>query len=108
MGEQLQIEQIRIKKKYLLLEQIYLEKKKYIITNVSVLEDILNPYKIENFITPQKIVLKYKSLAGVSIPIIETLIFQEYNINFFDSPYWVPFIIKDFKDLIHKSLELQV
>jgi V/A-type H+-transporting ATPase subunit D len=106
--EQLQIEHIRIKKNFLLIESFYSKKKKNILRNASVFPDISNPYKINKILYPEKISISNKSLAGVFIPVLKKIEFKECLINFFDSPCWFILIIDDFKDLILKNIEIQI
>lgn len=106
--EQLQIENIRIKKKYSILKNTYSEEKKLLEKKSIVLTDIQNNHNINDWVNPSKIIIKYKNLAGVSIPILDGIIFNKYFISFFDAPYWFSFIVQDIKQLIIKSIELEV
>jgi V/A-type H+-transporting ATPase subunit D len=106
--EQLQIENIRIKKKYLYLKNVYIDMKNKIIKNIAIITDDKNKYNIKNYVLPNKIILQYKSLAGISIPILNDVIFPRNSVNLFDTQYWVSFMIKDLKQLIVKHIELKV
>jgi len=106
--EQLQMEQIRIKKKYISLKNVYDEKRSKVENNAEVLCDPNNPYKIEKFLRPKNIQVRYKSLAGVIIPVIESLVFETPEMIFFDAPYWLIFIIKDLKSLVTTSVEIKI
>lgn len=106
--EQLQVEQIRIKKKCSILETYYnkLLTKAYL--NTSVFPDESNPYTLESILKPKKISIVKKSVAGVCIPVLENVVFDNSLINFFDSPCWFLLIISELKSLAIKNVEIQI
>jgi len=106
--EQLQIEQIKIKKKYSELKICYKELIDKAQEFTSVLPDISNPYKLDNLLYPHKISIIQKSVAGVYIPILNNVIFKEQEFNFFDAPLWFVLIISDLKSLAIKNIEIQI
>jgi V/A-type H+-transporting ATPase subunit D len=106
--EQLQIEQIRIKKQYSSLKEVYDKAKFKISKNAEVLCDPKNPYEVQNFLKPKKVSIIYKSLAGVKIPVIEHIIFDKFMVNFFDAPYWLAFLIKDLQSLVMTNIKITI
>jgi len=106
--EQLQMEQIRINRQITLLEKDYENEKIKIGSNVSVLPDISNPYKIRDVLYPKKIIIDKKSLAGVVIPILKSIEFKKYLINFCDVPYWFTILIKSLKKIMIKLIEIKI
>lgn len=106
--EQLQIELIRIKRKYLSIKETYINKLKEISKNAAVLTDATSGHDILQILKPKTIHIIKKSIAGIYVPILKDVVFREYFINFFDAPCWITLIIFDLKLLIFKSIEIQV
>lgn len=106
--EQLQIEQIRTKKKCSDLNIHYNKLMVETFEYISVLPDTSNPYKLEYVLSPKKISITEKSVAGIRIPTLESVTFSKYSVNFFDSACW--FIIKasDLRTLVMKNIEIQI
>merc|ERR1711981_688917 len=59
-------------------------------------------------VIPNKISIRYKSLAGIAIPILHNISFPQFFINFFDSPYWVSFMVESIRKLIVRNIQLKV
>merc|ERR1712098_502678 len=91
-----------------LIEKKYEEYRLKLAKNSVLLTDKNNPYKIINWVKPKEIIIKYKSLAGVTIPILKDIIFHDYFINFFDVPYWFTYMIDNLKDVIKQSIQSQI
>lgn len=106
--EQLQIEQIRIKKIIVGIEEEYISMKENIFTNTSVFSDEINPYDIEKLIKPSSVDVYTKSVAGINIPIVKEVIINKYYIDAFMAPPWLLFILPELHKLIEKHIEIKV
>jgi V/A-type H+-transporting ATPase subunit D len=106
--EQLQIEQIRTRKEYLLLEDDYNNLIAKSLKYSRFLPDRSNPYNLEQLLTPDKISIIKKSVAGVYIPVLEHVSFQGWAINFFDAPCWLAMVSDDLKALVIKNIKIQI
>jgi V/A-type H+-transporting ATPase subunit D len=106
--EQLQIEQLKVKKQYQYISEQYSITKKKISPQFALFTDTANPYSIPEILTPQKITLATKSVAGITIPIIKNVLFPALFINFFDAPCWLPLIIDDIKKFILQYVEILI
>ncbi len=106
--EQLQIEQTRIKKIILSIEKEYILLKENVFSNTSIFSDELNPYDIENLITPQSIDIYKKSVAGVNIPILREIISTKRDIDIFMAPPWLLFILPQLDILVKKDIEIKI
>jgi len=106
--EQLQIEQTRIKKIILSIEKEYILLKENVFSNTSIFSDELNPYDIENLITPKSIDIYKKSVAGVNIPILREIISTKRDIDIFMAPPWLLFILPQLDILVKKDIEIKI
>merc|ERR1712007_22319 len=106
--EQLQIEKIRIKKKLLQFQLNFNKNLDEVSRNASVLTDKDNCYNLAKLVEIKKISTMYKSIAGVKVPIINKIEFDDYFINFFDAPSWLSLFIEELKTLIIQYVELNI
>jgi len=106
--EQLQIEQIRIKRVMLGIEKEYILMKENIFSNTSIFFDETNPYDIENLIKPISIDIYKKSVAGVNIPILREIINNKSDIDVFMAPPWLLFILPQLRILVKKDIEIKI
>lgn len=106
--EQLQIEQIRIKKNFLLINDIYQKRFDYILSNAAVFTDVDNPYCINEICCPEKITIVNTSVAGVFIPTLKGISFKKTYVNYLESPYWLSCIINELIIFVNQFIELKV
>jgi V/A-type H+-transporting ATPase subunit D len=106
--EQLQIEKIRIKKKYVFCKKELDNILNQVEPNLSILTDIDNSYDIKTLVSPQNVNIVMKSIAGVKVPYLNSITFKTFFIHYFDAPWWINFVVKNIKSLIKRNIELQV
>ncbi len=86
--EQLQIEQIKIKKAVLQLKHnfdLYIKKYKSLIC---LLPDYI-PIDIVQFVKYSSVKIVYKSIAGVKVPSINKINFNDIHLSYYAYPVWV-------------------
>jgi len=106
--EQLQIEQIRIKRIIINIKNKYILIKENIFLNTSIFSDISNPYDIEKLIKPIRVDIYTKSVAGINIPILKEIIINKCDIDTFMAPTWLLFIIPELRILVEKHIEINI
>ncbi len=51
---------------------------------------------------------RYENIAGIEIPYFESVIFQNFTYNLFDTPPWVDTLIEGLKGLLEASVRIQI
>lgn len=106
--EQLQIENIKIKKNIknkkieLELEEIKIKEIMKLLNDNSINFDIKEIFKIKN------IIINEKSIAGIKLPFIERIDFTEKEIFFYDNPIYIIENIETIKIIIKTFKEIEI
>lgn len=51
---------------------------------------------------------RYENIAGVEVPIFDTIAFQDYSYNLFDTPAWVDSLIISLRSVIRSKIIIEV
>ena len=77
--------------------QADLEKRKEEVQGFAVLLTAKLGYKVLNYIKVEHVVKRYENVAGVELPIFETVVFPEDDYSLFDTPVWFDGVISKIK-----------
>lgn len=55
-----------------------------------------------------KINKRYENVAGIEIPYFESVVFEEFSYNLFDTPAWVDTVIVGLKDITSAHIRIQI
>ncbi len=51
---------------------------------------------------------RYENIAGIEIPYFESITFQEFSYNLFDTPAWIDSLIEGLQGLMEASIRIQI
>lgn len=105
--EQLQAEQLRVKREILKTEKELNVETETISDLISLLPDPM-PIDIVSLSKIKKITLKEKSIAGVRVPIIKEISFSDFEISNFGTPVWLTLGLDALKNLTKIKAEIKI
>jgi V/A-type H+-transporting ATPase subunit D len=105
--EQLQIEQLKLKRELAGREGRFLEAKKLAARTAALLCEPLS-VDVLSLVKVREIKLGEKSVAGVRVPTLEVVIFNERDFSRFATPPWVSRALPSLRQLVREYTELSV
>ena len=105
--QQLQLEILQQNSKLTDKKQAFEKRKQSIVSWVGLLADPIGT-GLKSFLKIKRISLRLKNIAGVDIPVFETVEFEETDYDLFVMPLWLDLAIEHFKDAISliKAIEI--
>lgn len=105
--EQLQMEQLRLKRDLVGLEEQFEEVRKASSSLLSLLPEEL-PFSLVQLVRARDLVLGEKSIAGVRVPMLDKVVFTDVQVPRFGVPPWVVRACSKLRDFVKLHAEINV
>lgn len=88
------------------IKQVLIKKRQTILSWAGLLAEA--QVEIKLFLKPEKIVTRLKNIAGVNIPIFDTLAFNEQDYDLFLTPLWLDNAVQSLREVVTLNKEILV
>lgn len=105
--EQLQTEQLKLKRQLAGREEELLRARKEVERYAPLLAEPL-PVPLADLVRVERIELGEKSVAGVKVPVLEAVMFSQLEYSRFGTPVWVSSVLGDLRSLVKQTTELKI
>lgn len=105
--EQLQIEQLKLKRLLGRREEAFERNKSAVKRSAPLLAEAL-PFDIAGLVRVRELKLGEKSVAGVKVPVLEKVVFAEVELSRFGTPPWVSMLMPTLRELVQEATELSI
>ena len=76
---------------------------------LTILDDTMHLWvEMPQILALKKIDIKLKNIAGVKIPVLENIEFEQHQISYINQPAWIPAGLEHLRELIRLKIEIKI